>query len=82
MPRTGIKAGGCFLVCAVEFPVDVSKCSATVSPTQIGEGGAVGGSAETIATSNVKQVVVAMYDKTGNLTAQNFAVTVVCPASS
>jgi len=78
----GIKSSGCFLVCIVEFPVNVSQCSATVSSTQIGGGGAVGGSGETLESSNAKEIVVAMYDKEGNLTAQNFTMTVVCPSTS
>jgi hypothetical protein len=78
----GIKAGACFLACSVEFPVNVSACSATVSSTQIGGGGAVGGSGETLESGNPKTIIVAMYNKEGTLTAQNFTMTVVCPSTS
>jgi hypothetical protein len=78
----GIVSGGCFLACIVEFPVDVSECAATVSSSGYGTGGAVGGSGEALESSNPKAIIVAMYDKSGNLTAQNFAMTVVCPSTS
>jgi len=78
----GIKAGGCFLACAVEFPVDVSECSATVSSTGIGSSPGVGGSGEALASGNPKSINVAMYDKEGNLQAHNFTMTVVCPKTS
>jgi hypothetical protein len=78
----GIKASGCFLACSVEFPVDVSQCSATVSSTAIGASPGVGGSGETIPSSIANVINVAMYDKEGNLTAHNFTMTVVCPTTS
>jgi hypothetical protein len=78
----GIKAGGCFLACSVEFPVNVSECSATVSSTAIGASPGVGGSGETVPSSNPNTILVAMYDKEGALTAHNFTMTVVCPKTS
>jgi hypothetical protein len=78
----GIKSAGCFLACSVEFPVNVSECVTTVSSSGFGTGGAVGGSGEAIESSNPKTILVAMYDKTGTLTAQNFSMTVVCPSTS
>jgi len=77
-----IKSGGCFLACAVEFPVDVSECSATVSSTAIGGSPGVGGSGETLSSGNPKSILVAMYDKEGKLEAHNFTMTVVCPKTS
>jgi hypothetical protein len=77
-----IESGGCFLACSVRFPVDVSECSATVSSTAIGSSPGTGGSGETIASGDVNAIIVAMYDKEGNLTAHNFTMTVVCPKTS
>jgi hypothetical protein len=78
----GITSGGCFLACSVEFPVNVSECSATVSSTAIGNSPGVGGSGETLVSGNPNTIIVAMYDKDGNLTAHNFTMTVVCPKTS
>jgi hypothetical protein len=77
-----IKSGGCFLACSVEFPVDVSECSATVSSTGIGNSPGVGGSGESLPSGNPNTIIVAMYDKEGALTAHNFTMTVVCPKVS
>jgi hypothetical protein len=78
----GIRSGGCFMVCSVEFPVDITRCTATVSSSGYGTGGAVGGSGEALESSEPKSIGVAMYDITGTLTSQNFAMTVVCPSTS
>jgi hypothetical protein len=78
----GIKAASCFLACPVEFPVNVSECSATVSSTAIGASPGVAGTGETVPSSNPNTILVAMYDKESNLTSHNFTMTVVCPSTS
>jgi hypothetical protein len=75
----GIKSGGCFLVCAVEFPQDVSKCSYTASSTFTAGGSGEPAMAETFPSGSADSVLVAMWNDEGNLTAHDFALTVVCP---
>jgi hypothetical protein len=80
----GIVSGGCFLVCLVEFPVDVSACSATGSGNDAtGTGTAIPGIVEVFHSStNVKAIEVSMWNDEGNLIAHDFSLTVVCPTSS
>jgi hypothetical protein len=79
----GIKSGGCFLVCAVEFPRDVSACSYVATSTDLGSGSGEPAMAETfLSGSNKKTVLVVMWNDEGNLIAHDFAMTVVCPTTS
>jgi hypothetical protein len=79
----GIKAGGCFLVCSVEFPRDVSGCSYSASSTFTSGGSGLPAMAETFPSgSSANSVLVVMWDDEGNLTAHDFAMTVVCPTTS
>jgi hypothetical protein len=79
----GIKSGGCFIVCVVEFPRDVSECSYTASSTFTTGGSGIPAYAETFPSSvDPASVLVVMWNKEGNLTAHDFAMTVVCPTTS
>jgi hypothetical protein len=78
----GIKAGGCFLVCAVEFPRSVSGCSASATPVGIGGGSGEPAFAEVFTTSEPQRLLVEMWDKGGSLTAHDFTLTVICPSTS
>jgi hypothetical protein len=78
----GIKSGGCFLVCAVEFPRDVSKCSYTAASSFTSGGSGEPAFAETFPGGEPKVVLVVMWNDEGNLTAHDFAMTVVCPTTS
>lgn len=79
----GIKSGGCFLVCAVEFPRNVTNCTATVSATDTGPGGtgepAIG---EVFHSSNDNEFLVAMFNDEGTLIAHDFSIVVVCPTAT
>jgi hypothetical protein len=78
----GIKSGGCFLVCSVEFPRDVSNCTYTASSTFTSGGSGLPAMAETFPSGSPDSVLVAMWNDEGNLTAHDFAMTVVCPTTS
>jgi hypothetical protein len=78
----GIKSGGCFLVCSVEFPRNVSGCSYTASSTFTSGGSGEPAMAETFPSNSPDSVLVVMWDDGGNLTAHDFALTVVCPTTS
>lgn len=79
----GIKAGGCFIVCSVEFPRDVSECSYTASSSFTSGGSGEPAMAETFPSgSSNNDVLVVMWNDEGNLTAHDFAMTVVCPTTS
>jgi hypothetical protein len=77
----GITSAGCFFVCAVAFPRDVSECTYTASAVEkngvlplnpvMADAGLSG--------SDPTTVIVGMWDDTGSITAQDFAMTVVCP---
>ncbi len=76
-----IKSGGCFLVCAIEFPRDVNECVASATSADNGSGSGVPAMAETLNSSNKDTVLVAMYNDEGNLISHDFALTVVCPTA-
>ena len=78
----GIKSGGCFLVCSVEFPRNVSECSYTASSTFTSGGSGEPAMAETFPSGSANAVLVVMWNDEGNLTAHDFAMTVVCPTTS
>jgi hypothetical protein len=78
----GIKSGGCFLVCAVEFPRDVTKCSYTTSPIDQGGGSGEAAMTEAFPGSDPDTVLVVMWDDEGGLIAHDWAMTVVCPTTS
>jgi hypothetical protein len=78
----GIKSGGCFLVCSVEFPRDVSECVYTATSTDNGTGGTgEAAMAEAFGSSNKNAVLVAMFNDEGNLISHDFSLTVVCPTT-
>ncbi len=78
----GIKSGGCFLVCAIEFPRDISECIYTASSAHNGTGGSgVPAMAEAFESSSKETVFVAMFNDEGNLIGHDFALTVVCPTA-
>lgn len=83
-PSTAGIQGSCFLVCAIEFPVDVSQCSATASETDATGNGT--GEAAFIELYRVpadpKEVFAVAWNKSGTLTAHDFGITVVCPTTS
>jgi hypothetical protein len=78
----GIKAGGCFIICAVEFPRDVTKCSYTTTSIDQGNGSGEAAMAEAFPGSEPNRVNVVMWNDEGNIIAHDFAMTVVCPSSS
>ena len=78
----GIKSGGCFLVCAVEFPRDVTKCSYTTSPIDQESGSGEAAMTEAFPGSDPDTVLVVMWNDEGNLIAHDWAMTVVCPTTS
>ena len=78
----GIKSGGCFLVCAVEFPRDVTECSYTTSPIDQGGGSGEAAMTEAFPGSDPDTVLVVMWDDEGGLIAHDWAMTVVCPTTS
>jgi hypothetical protein len=78
----GIKSGGCFLVCSVEFPRDVSECSYTAASSFTAGGSGEPAFAETFPSGSPNAVLVVMWNDEGNLTAHDFAMTVVCPTTS
>jgi hypothetical protein len=80
----GIKSGGCFLICNVEFPVNVESCSATGSGVDAtGTGSTTVGIIEVFhSSSNGKVIGVSMWNDEGNLIAHDFSLTVVCPTTS
>lgn len=78
----GIKAGGCFIVCSVEFPRNVSECSYTASSSFTSGGSGEPAYAETFPSSSPNAVLVVMWNGEGHLTAHDFAMTVVCPTTS
>jgi hypothetical protein len=79
----GIKSGGCFLVCSVEFPRDVSNCVFTATSTDNGTGGTgEAAMAEAFSSSSNKNaVLVAMFNDEGNLISHDFSLSVICPTS-
>jgi hypothetical protein len=79
----GIKSGGCFLVCAIEFPRDVAtECSYTTSPIDQGSGSGEAAMSEAFPGGDDNTVLVVMWNDEGNLIAHDFAMTVVCPTTS
>ena len=78
----GIKSGGCFIICAVEFPRDVTECSYTASAIDQESGSGEPAMTEAFPGGDSKTVFVAMWNDEGNITAHDFAMTVVCPTSS
>jgi len=78
----GIKSGGCFLVCAVEFPRDVTQCSYTTSSYDQGSGSGEPAMFEAFGGSDADTVLVAAFNDEGNLIAHDWAMTVVCPTTS
>jgi hypothetical protein len=78
----GIKSGGCFLVCAVEFPRDVTQCSYTTSPIDQGGGSGEAVMTEAFPGGDPDSVLVVMWDDEGGLIAHDWAMTVVCPTTS
>jgi hypothetical protein len=78
----GIKSGGCFLVCAVEFPRDVTECSYTTSPIDQESGSGEAAMTEAFPGSDADTVLVVMWNDEGNLIAHDWAMTVVCPTTS
>lgn len=78
----GIKSGGCFLVCAVEFPRDVTECSYTTSPIDQGSGSGEAAMSEAFPGSGDNTVLVVMWNDEGSLIAHDFAMTVVCPTTT
>ncbi|HEV7561874.1 MAG TPA: hypothetical protein VGO24_00100, partial [Solirubrobacterales bacterium] len=78
----GIKSGGCFLICAVEFPRNVSACSTVASPSGPTGGTGEAAMAEAFPSSNANTVNVVMWNDEGKLIAHNFSMTVVCPTTS
>jgi hypothetical protein len=79
----GIKSGGCFLVCFVEYPVSVSTCTASGAPTDAtGNGTAIQAFIEIYHPGNTKELGVIMWNKEGTLIAHDFSLVVVCPSSS
>jgi hypothetical protein len=81
----GIKSGGCFLVCFVEFPVNVTKCSASASEVDAtGTGTGEAASIETYhptGAGSVNELGFVAWNDEGNLIAHDFGVTVVCPTT-
>jgi hypothetical protein len=75
----GIKSGGCFLICAVVFPRNVSECSAVASPSGPAGGTGEAAMAEAFPSGSADTVNVVMWNDEGNLIAHNFSMTVVCP---
>jgi hypothetical protein len=80
----GIKSGGCFLLCNVEFPVNVESCSVTGSGVDsTGTGSTTVGIIEVFHSStNGKVIGVTMWNDEGNLIAHDFSLTVVCPTTT
>lgn len=79
----GIKSGGCFLACFVEFPVNLEKCSATGAGVDAsGSGTAIPGIIEVIHASAPKEIEVTMWNDEGNLIGHDFSLVVVCPTTS
>lgn len=78
----GIKSGGCFLVCAVEFPRDVTECSYTTSPIDQDNGSGEAAMSEAFPGGDVDTVLVVMWNDEGGLIAHDFAMTVVCPTTA
>jgi hypothetical protein len=79
----GIKAGGCFILCTVEFPVSVENCSATASEVSLtGTTTGEAAMAEVIHLTSPKVLAIAMWNDEGTITAHDFGITVVCPTTS
>jgi hypothetical protein len=80
----GIKSGGCFLICDVEFPVNVESCSVTGSGVDAtGTGSTEEGIIEVFhSSSNGKVIGVSMWNDEGKLIAHDFSLTVVCPTTT
>jgi hypothetical protein len=78
----GIKSGGCFLVCLVEFPRDVNECIFTATSTDNGTSASgVPAMAEAFSSSTKNTVLVAMFNDAGTLISHDFSLTVVCPTT-
>ena len=78
----GIKSGGCFLVCAVEFPRDVSQCSYTTTSYDQSSGSGEPAIFEAFEGGSPNTVLVVAWNDEGNLIAHDWAMTVVCPTTS
>lgn len=78
----GIKSGGCFLACSVEFPRDVTQCSYTVSSIDQGSGSGEPAMFEAFPSSNEKAILVVAWNDEGNLIAHDWGMTVVCPTAT
>jgi hypothetical protein len=78
----GVKSGGCFLVCIVEFPRNVTKCTSMATPVGIAAGSGEASFAEAFPSSTATNVIVEMFNKEGTITAHDFSLTVICPTSS
>jgi hypothetical protein len=77
----GIKSGGCFLVCSVEFPRNVTQCTTTVSGIDQGSGSGEPAIFEAFGGSDPKTILVVAWDDAGGLIAHDFGMTVVCPTA-
>jgi hypothetical protein len=77
----GIVSGGCFLVCRVEFPRDVTECVFSATTADNGNGSGVPAIAEAFNSSDPKSVLVAMFNDEGTLISHDFALTVICPTA-
>jgi hypothetical protein len=79
----GIKSGGCFIACLVEFPRNVSNCTASGSSVRTNGGETLELAAiETFPSGNANAVLVVALGKEGTIIGHDFALTVVCPTTS
>jgi hypothetical protein len=80
---TGIKSGGCFLACIVEFPVNVETCSVSGSGVDATGTGTAPAIVEIYHSGDPKEIIVVTYDDEGNLlVTHDFSLVTVCPTSS
>jgi hypothetical protein len=79
----GVKSGGCFIACIVEFPVNVTTCSATASAVRLDSGDTLEPAFIDVApASDPKSLLVVAMNKAGTIIAHDFGINVVCPTTT
>jgi hypothetical protein len=79
----GVKSGGCFIACIVEFPRDVTKCSATASAIRLDSGDTLEPAfIDVTPAASPNSLIVVALNKAGTIIAHDFGITVVCPTAT
>jgi hypothetical protein len=79
----GIKSGGCFIACIVEFPRNVTTCSETASAIRLSSSDTLEPAFIDVSpASDPNSLIVVALNKSGTIIAHDFGITVVCPSAT